>query len=243
LVLAAKRRPAHWHLVQRDATGEHLTAAGWWYAFLGVFRFVLFPWYFRLVVWYIFLWWVSRLLLRLKALHPDRPGGLGFLAISVHALTPLLVAHSVTIAGAIGNRIWHEGATLPAFQQEILGVVLMLMAIVLLPMTFFIGTLARTKRQGTREYGGVAMEYVDDFHVKWMHGKPPAGEQLVGSADIQSLADLGNSFEVVRKMRLLPFDRHEIVTLAISVALPFAPLVLTMFRVDELIGRLVTKII
>jgi hypothetical protein len=83
------------------------------------------------------------------------------------------------------------------------------------------------------------MKYADEFHAKWIRGKPPAEEQLIGSADIQSLADLANAFEVVRGMRLLPIDRQALVALPVTIALPLA---LTMFPVDELIARLVTRI-
>jgi hypothetical protein len=35
----------------------------------------------------------------------------------------------------------------------------------------------------------------------------------VGSGDIQSLADLGNSFEVIRTMRLVPFTKETVLQL------------------------------
>jgi hypothetical protein len=56
-----------------------LTAAGYWYVFvsLPLFRFLLFRWYFRLLIWYRFLAQVARIPLTLDALHPDRAGGLG----------------------------------------------------------------------------------------------------------------------------------------------------------------------
>jgi hypothetical protein len=129
----------------------------------------------------------------------------------------------------MANHIFHEGAKLPAFQQEIIGVVVLLMMLVLLPLTFFVGALAHSKREGTREYEVLAMEYANEFRSKWIRGKPPAEERLIGSADIQSLADLANAFEVVRGMRLLPLDRRALVMLAVAIALPFAPLLLTMF--------------
>ena len=230
-----------WYL---GATGDQLTAAGWWYAFisLNLFRFVLLRWYYRLILWYVLLWRLSRLPLRLTALHPDRSGGLGFLAGSVRAFTPLAVAQTTAVSGNMANHILHEAAKLPVFQQEIIGVVVLLMMIVLLPLSFFVGALAHSKREGTREYEILAMEYADEFRSKWIRGKPPAEERLIGSADIQSLADLANAFEVVRGMRLLPLDRRALVTLAAAIAFPFAPLLLTMFPVDELITGLLTKL-
>ena len=41
----------------------------------------------------------------------------------------------------------------------------------------------------------------------------PADEPFVGSGDIHSLADLGNSFEVVRTMQIAPITRDAIVRL------------------------------
>ena len=66
------------------------------------------------------------------------------------------------------------------------------------PLLVFAPQLAQAKRTGLREYGTLAERYVREFDAKWLRGGAPAGEPLVGSADIQSLADLGNSFEVVR---------------------------------------------
>lgn len=234
-----------WYVEIDAAGGGNLTAAGWWYAFvsLNLFRFVLLRWYFRLLVWYVFLWRVSRLPLRLNPLHPDRAGGLGFIGNSVFAFIPLLVAQTAVLAGVIGNRILHEGAALPAFYMEIASAVALLMALVLAPLPFFVFQLARAKREGTREYGLLAMRYADAFRDKWLGGQHPAGEPLIGSADIQSLADLAGAHDVLREMRVLPFSMQTIVRLAIVVALPYLPLVLAMIPLEELVGRFISKLL
>ena len=234
-----------WQIAVDSAGGESLTAAGWWYAYvsLNLFRFVLLRWYFRLMVWYLFLWRVSRLPLRLNPLHPDRAGGLGFIGTSVFAFIPVLFAQTTVLAGVIGSKILHEGMGLPAFYMEIASAVALLMALVLLPLLFFIAELARAKREGAREYGLLAMRYADEFRDKWMGERRPPGEPLVGSADIQSLADLAGAHDVLREMRLLPFSLHTIVRLAIVVAVPYLPLVLAMIPLEELVGRLITKLL
>lgn len=234
-----------WYVAVGPVGDERLTVAGWWYAFvsLNLFRFVPLRWYFRLIVWYIFLWRVSWLPLRLNPLHLDRAGGLGFIGKSVHAFTPVLVAHTLVLAGVIGGRIWYEGMNLPAFQIEIAGAVALLLVIVLAPLTFFVLKLARAKREGARQYGLLATRYVDEFREKWMRDRRPEGEPLVGSADIQSLADLANAHDVVREMRVLPLDRQAVVTLAIVVALPYLPLTLTMIPLDELMSHVIGKLL
>ena len=62
------------------------------------------------------------------------------------------------------------------------------------------------KREGLREY-------VREFDNKWLRGNAPIDEPLIDSADIQSLADLGNGYEVVRGMRWVPFTGQAVLQL------------------------------
>ena len=222
--------------------GDHsqFTAAGYWYFFvsLTVFRFLLLRWYFRLFIWWRLLWQVSRRIqLRLNALHPDQAGGLGILSGSVHAFLPVLVAHTIGLSGVLAGMILHDGATLPQYKLEIVAWVLILMMLVLTPLSFFVMQLSQAKRTQVREYSQVAGRYVTDFRRKWIDGEPPKDEALIGSADIQSLADLSNSFSVAKGMGVLPFNRSTLVQLAIVIALPFAPLLLTTISLEQLVDR------
>ena len=71
------------------------------------------------------------------------------------------------------------------------------------------------------------MRYVRDFERKWLSGTDP-GETLVGNADIQSLADLGNSYATLNDMRFVPFNLATVAVLAAAVLAPIAPLLLTI---------------
>lgn len=222
------------------ANGQDLSMAGWWLAYvsLPVFQFILLRWYFRLFIWVRFLWQVSRYRLSLIPSHPDRTGGLGFLSTTVAAFAPVLMAHGVLVAGTIANQIFFEGAKLLDFKLELAVIVAFLLLLVLGPLLLFTPQLAAARRAGLREYGTLAQRYVRDFDTKWLRGGAPAGEPLLGSADIQSLADLGNSFEIVRSTRLLPFTRDAVLQLGMITLLPVAPLVLTMIPLEELMARL-----
>ncbi len=222
------------------AGGSTLSLAGMWYGYvsLPLFQFLLLRWYFRLAIWARLLWQVSRIELHLVPTHPDRVGGLGFLSNTVYAFTPLAVAHGALLAGMIANRIFYLGATLPAFKVEIAVMVGFLLCVVLGPLLVFAPQLAQAKRTGNREYGTLAQRYVREFDAKWLRGDAPAEEPLVGSADIQSLADLNNSFEVVRTMRLAPVTKEALVQLAAATLAPVAPLALTMMPLEELLKKL-----
>jgi hypothetical protein len=220
--------------------GSKLSLAGMWFGYISlpIFQFLLCRWYFRFFIWTRFLWHVSRIDLRLVPTHPDRVGGLGFLSDTVYAFIPLLIAHGALLAGLLGDRIYHLGAKLSDFMLEILVLVIFLMCVVLGPLLAFAPQLARAKRIGLREYGGLAERYVREFDSKWLRGAAPADEPLVGSGDIQSLADLGNSFEVVRTMRVAFFTKETILTLAAATVAPLAPLVLTMMPLEDLLKKL-----
>jgi hypothetical protein len=237
------------HYVALDATtwyaspspeGTQLSFAGIWYGYvsLPIFQFLLCRWYFRLGIWAHFLWHVSHIKLDLLPAHPDRLGGLGFLSNTVYAFGLLLTAHGTLLAGQLANRILYVGAALPDFKVEIATLVVFLLCVVVGPLLVFTPQLARAKRGGNLEFGTLAERYVRAFDAKWLRGEVPADEPFVGSGDIQSLADLGNSLEVVRSMRTVPITRDGILRLLAAILVPLAPLALTMMPLEELLKLL-----
>ena len=228
-----------WYAVP-TAEGLKLSITGAWYGYvsLPIYQFLLVRWYYRIFIWTRFLWQVSRIELSLIPTHPDRVGGLGFLANTAYAFMPLAVAHGAMLAGPIANRIFYLGAALPEWKVEIAVMVVFLLCLVLGPLLVFSPQLAQAKRTGNREYGALAERYVREFDAKWLRGGAPANEPLVGSGDIQSLADLVNSFEVVRTMQLAPITRDAFIRLVAATLIPVVPLLLTMMPFEELVGKL-----
>jgi hypothetical protein len=221
-----------------------LTPAGWWYLAVSrpLFQFMLLRWYYRFFIWSRFLWQVSRLRLHLVPTHPDRRGGLGFVFGLNDAFAPFLLAEGTMVAGHVGNSVIHAGLTLGQSQLELIAVPVAAVLLVLCPEFVFTPTLWRTKRKGLNQYGTLAQQYVREFDHKWLHRHGPVAEGLLGSADIQSLADLAGSFEIVQQMRLLP-TRQTILTLALFAVVPLAPLPFTMVSGRELLERLAKMVL
>jgi hypothetical protein len=226
-----------------DLGGEtvSLTRAGWWFIHVSIpiAQFILLRWYFRLFVWGRFLWQTSRLPLVVRPLHPDRAGGFGFLATSASSFAPVLFAQGVVISGLIASRVLFAGQSVLDFQAEAATLVIMCVVIIVTPLLFFSPGLAAAQRVALREYGALASDYVREFDRKWLRGGASAKEAFVGSADIQSLADLAGSYDVVREMMPFPFGRRTLIQLVVVTAAPFAPLVLTVIPLRELMDRLV----
>jgi len=219
----------------------HLTVAGIWYVFVSIpiLQFILLRWYVRFFTWFRFLWQVSRIDLNLVATHPDRCAGLAFLGESAYAFAPILFAQGAMLAGLFASRILYRGESLLSFKVQIIGFVVFFVLAILGPLLMFTPRLAAAKRNGLAVYGLLAQRYVDKFHQKWVLSAETPSEELLGTGDIQSLADLGNSYVVVREMRPVPFRLDDIGRLAAATAAPLLPLLLTMFSPQELVMRVI----
>ncbi len=229
---------ATWSGVGADGSWRP-SLAGWWLGCVSMplFQFLLLRWYFRLLIWARFQWQVSRIELSFMPTHPDRCGGLGFLGGVGYAFAPVLLAQGTLLAGMIANRIFHAGARLPEFKVELIGLVAVMVFAILGPMLAFAPRLAAAKRTGLREYGTLAQAYAREFDRKWLRGGAAPGEALVGSPDIQSLADIGNSVGVIQSMRIAPFNLRTVFELGVMTLLPVGPLLLTMISLEELLDR------
>ncbi|MBP7418604.1 MAG: hypothetical protein KA911_08370 [Xanthomonadales bacterium] len=230
---------ATWSGVAADGSWRP-SLAGWWLGCVSMplFQFLLLRWYFRLFIWARFQWQVSRIDLAFMPTHPDRCGGLGFIGAVSYAFAPVLLAQGTLLAGMMANRILYAGARLPEFKLELIGLVGVMLFAILGPMLAFAPKLAAAKRTGLREYGTLAQTYVRDFDRKWLRGGARASEALVGSPDVQSLADLDSSYQVVKEMRMAPFNLRTVFELGVATLLPVGPLLLTMISLEELLDRL-----
>jgi hypothetical protein len=227
--------PAH-------AIASHSLSAWWWWnVCLVLIRFLLLRWFVRLGLWAYFLWRVSRLELNLLPDHPDGAGGLGGLEMVHRHFLPMIVAFSAIIASSFAEEIT---LNTKGFGQIALILLLMLgivMALFLGPVVVFAPKLRAARLNGNRVFSAFAARYVQQFEQKWLGNAFPE-EPLVGTADIQSLADLANSARTVRDMRTVPVSRRIVTLYAIGVVLPFLPLLLLKYPIADLAGMLLKRL-
>jgi len=231
-----------WYWPSPGSTGR-LTAAGWWSVIVSVpiMQFLLFRWYFRLFIWAQFLWRVSRLEVKLAPTHPDRAGGLGFLGAATHGFWQVLFAQGAILAALMSRGILYGRTTFLQYKLEIclLPAVTLLWAVV--PLVTFLPMLVHAKRAGKNAYSAMSQRYAVDFERKWMRDAPPP-EPLLGSSDIQSLADLSNAYRVVKNLQVVPIGKEAVLTLVILSLLPVAPLALTLVPLDKIASGLLAAI-
>ena len=242
----AGRRPGRGQLVRGSGGGQmRLTPAGRWYLFVSVplFQLILLRWYFRFFVWFWFLWRVSTLNLRLRPLHPDRAAGLGFLGNTIYAFAPVLVAQGALVAGQLASLIFYAGRSVMAFKVGVVAFVVFLMASILGPLGVFAPNLWRARRDALAAFGSLAGRCVEAFEEAWLPGGQASDRPLPVSADTQTLADLGSAYRVIQETRVVPFGWREVTWLAAAAAMPFLPLMLTVFSVEDLVDRLLNVLL
>ena len=230
---------ASWYAVA-DASGSRLSLAGWWYALVSVplAQFLMVRWYYRIFLWARFLRQLSSVNLRLVPTHPDRVGGLGFLPLTTFAFTPLAVAHGALVSAWIAHRLFLGQGVLLDYKFQIIAVVVLMLALVFGPLLLFSPQLSRAWRRGVHDYGSLAQRYAHDFERKWVRPPHEPTEPLLGSHDIQSMADMGGVYDVVRTMSFVLVTREALVQVLAATLVPLAPLALFMIPFGELVKAL-----
>ncbi|MEQ9811773.1 MAG: hypothetical protein RLO50_03255 [Azospirillaceae bacterium] len=220
---------------------DGLSLAGWWWVVvsLPVLQFLILRWIWRYLLWSWFLFRMSQLDLRLFPTHPDRAGGLGFLGVVQQSLASIVLALSITLSAAAGQEIYFGYATFADYQFLVLAYAVLVLVVFLAPLFVFTGTLVRLRREGMLAYGKLGQEYVWQFHRKWIARDLPREDTIVGSADIQSLADLNASVDIIRGMSTVPADiTTNVLPLLFATFAPFLPWALMLVPIDDLLSFL-----
>jgi hypothetical protein len=237
----ASRQVSAWY-GETGASGTVLTLAGYWLVWVAnpIFQYLHLLWAVRLLMYAVTLARIAMLNLYLVATHPDRAGGIGFLGERVYGFVEFVTAEGAAVAGVLANRIFHEGRSLGEFKLDILGTAILVTVMVFGPMCVFIPRLFRARRLGQVEYGEIANRYVREFEKAWVWGKARSeGRQLLGAADVQSLADMAHSFDIVDGMRPVPFSNRVVIGTLVSFLLPIAPLLLTVIPAEQLLDKII----
>jgi hypothetical protein len=210
---------------------------------LTVFRFLLFRWAWRLALWGWFLWRVSRLDLRLVPGHPDRSGGLGTLELVHERFTPLIAGLSVLECASLAESISTGTLTATAIYPTIALLLLVDAVLFIGPLLVFTDKLWDSRTRGVDKYMNLGSTYVTEFEAKWANGGAAASEPLLGTADIQSFADLANAVSVVKSMRWITVGPRLLTMVTVAAVAPLTPLVLFQYPIAELAQKFFSRLI
>jgi hypothetical protein len=233
-----------WHSIPSESGGFTRTWAGWWLILFctPLMHFLVFRWLWRIFLWFRFLSKVSRLNLQLFPTHPDQAGGLGFVGEAQRFFGILVFAYSCGITGVVANQVLYAKIPLQHFAASIAAYAVFVLILTTAPLIVFTPKLLVAKHEGLLEYGALATEYSSSFHRKWIRDEHSEQEELLGSADIQSLADLGSSYEFIEHMKPIPIDPRSLIQLIVATLLPMVALLLTVMPFKDVV-KLLMKVV
>ncbi len=226
----------------RSLSDVPLAGLWYWIVCLPLFRFLMFRWIWRIALWCRFLWRLAKLDLHLVPIYPDGAAGLGYLEVVQTHFTALVLAISIVVSASFAEEI-SSGKTVfevlyPAFALTLI----VELALIFLPPCVFAFRLRACQEKGLSDYMVFAARYVNDFEKKWLNASAIPADPLLGTADLQSLADLSNSVGIVRNMRWVPVSTRLLITVVIAALLPMLPLLLFKYPIAELVQRVLNKL-
>ena len=215
-----------------------------WYATvaLPLVQFVMFRWLWRWLIWSYILAKLSRLPLVPLATHADRAGGLAPLARPVTGFSGFVLAISAILSGAWGTQVLAQRTTIKQLVPGLVVFLLTTLVVALAPLLLFCGHLFRARRRTLAQYGDFMRDYTLRFHEKWIEPRA-ALKQPLGSADIQSLNDLGQAFQVASQSRIFVFGARNIATLWFAALLPIIPLLVSSLTVEQILRRILATVL
>ena len=226
---------------QRSEGWLHQSPAGWWHVLVSmplVLGLTL-SWVWRLGVWMHFLHLVSKMALRLVPSHPDRAGGLEFMALSPRVFAPLAFAIGAMAAGTLANEVMHlhldpmDHVAVPVVTAAVV------VALLVSPPLLFARALLAARRRGVFEYGALAGRLGAAFEAKWLAQAGRVDESSLGEPDFSATTDLYGVAANVYAMQPALFDPRVAASLAIATLVPFAPIWLSVIPARTLLTHLI----
>jgi len=227
-----------WHMLTKERLS--FSWAGWWHVLVSIplILILLFGWLWRLLLWNVFLWRVSRLDLHLVPAHPDLSGGLQFVGASLRAFPMLSFALGAVVAGGVANRVVHQGMHLIDFKYIIATLLVAILIVFVAPLMFFTRRILQARRRGIFEYGALAGAVGRQLERKWLERNGSVDEAALDVQHFSATTDLYQVVSNVYQIKNVPLDLQDLVAIVAAVLLPFLPILLFEIPLDVILQDL-----
>jgi hypothetical protein len=193
-----------------------------------LFEFLLGLGLWKWLLWTFFAFNLSRRNLKLIATHPDKHGGLGFLGLTASAFAPIAFAAAIVIGATWRHDILHHAARLMDYRMPAIVLVLIIVAIALGPLLFFVPGLMALRRTAILEYGILGQIHSAEFHEKWILHRAGHESEFLQPPESTTLANFGRNYQKIAQLNPFPADTGSLYLLAAAVAIPALPVILAV---------------
>jgi hypothetical protein len=214
--------------VSEDSTV--LSKAGYWAAFVSfpLIQFLILRWMWRWLIWLRLLNMISKAGLRIIPQHPDKSGGLGFLGESPLPFSIFTFTLSIIFSAILAERVLFQGFVLEEHYPLIAAFVVLCVLINVVPLLTFISVLSKARIKGINDFHALVAHHHLNFYDKWIRNQEKQEENILGSPDVSSAADISMVYDSVKSMGVFPFN---IKTMAVTVIISLLP-VLGVFALE-----------
>jgi len=231
------RGNAGWQLQSATENPRLSSNAQWWLIVVSqpLFLIYVMRWCWRSVIWHRTLRCIGRLDLNLVPAHPDRAGGLLFVAQSIPALAPFGFALGAALAGAMAGSTSPRALdlmTLAGAAGVLLGT---LLAIAVGPLCWLSGPLRAAKLRGIVEYGELAVRIGRRFEARWLRERRFVTSDALSSSDFSATIDLYSVVTGVYGVRPVPVKLRSLLKLMVATLVPFLPVLLEIVPAKDVL--------
>jgi hypothetical protein len=174
--------------------------------------------------------------------HPDTAAGLGYLEVVHTHFTPLIFSLSVIQSSSFAEDIVAGKLNVQAIYPGIAFLLFVNAILFLGPLCIVAKKLLNCRIQGLSIYMEFASHYVNSFEKKWISRKMADQESMLGTPDLQSLADLSNSMNIINNMRIVPISPRLLISFLIAALIPILPILLFKYPFADLIGKFLARL-
>jgi hypothetical protein len=218
-----------------------LSNAGKWavYISLPFFQFLLLQWIWRYMVWMYLLFRFSKANLELLPTHADRSGGLGIIILAQRSFSFIFVAGSLVISGQLITHFMDAPDLIKVIQAVVIGYIVLCMILLFLPLSFFISQLVKTRQSGMLRLSLLATEMSRRFESDWLNESPIEKRIESRQVDPSMAYDYASMYDNLQQLRVVPVTKNDIIGIAITLVLPFIPIVFIYYSAKEVLEKIV----
>jgi hypothetical protein len=223
-----------------DSGSPSLNFGLWWLLLVTrpIFSILLLAWVWRLMLLGLLLYRIAALPLKLVPSHPDRLGGLGFLARLPVVYGPFLLSVSAVVGGVWAHEVLYHGVTVPSLYGQIAALLVVLTLIGLAPLLVFTPLLLRVKRQALLDYGAFVTQHGRAVHEKWIEKKDVPDYPMLDAPELGPVADVQAIYQAVAAMRGAIVNKSVLIKILAPAALPMLLLISMQWPLKSTLSKL-----
>ena len=228
-----------------DETAPRFGFGAWWFLYVAraLFAMLLLGWLWRVVLVGVLFWRVTQFPLSIVPTHPDRTGGLGFIAYLPVAFAPVVLGIGCVLGAQWAHDLVYHGVTVKALQWQMGAFVVVALLVFLSPLLVFARPLARAKTQALLDYGALVGGHGRLVRQRWIEKHEIEDAAVLDAPELGPVADTVALYQAVENMLPIPLSKATVAPLVLAAALPMLLVAAIQVPIAELLKALLGALI